>query len=402
MTLRDVPSSVIPVHLCIPCDRSSWQTRRTGKILHCPIPRLQLEMPALDSEKNGITLLLSRIKELEPERKKEILRALEQISSGESPQDREFLKFLKERHRIAVATLKAPARCPSGKEPAQLCHVLLGLFQGLEILYFDSFLRGNEKEAFRYLEQGLVWSDLIRKGDPTLLEATFGHVGWQMMFNCAFQGWAISRDQKAGLQEIKRLFNAHRIQRSEYAAIVKREAQYWSDGGGTRGILLDLDPEETMKFALQGPFADLTVAEALQLPYDEKEEIRGYEEHALNSLKHLQNNSPLELWPDFTRVPVQRTLEDYRKAPNGLGDLFRDQLNNVSSEVIAGNFFKDPAVETCIAWLTAEGEGLRFLPSSPGIGLDPIDGKLLRIDPGKRSIKRHRDPSKNGRRRSGR
>jgi hypothetical protein len=81
-------------------------------------------------------------------------------------------------------------------------------------------------------------------------------------------------------------------------------------------------------------------------------------------------------------------LDDYRKLPNGLGLLCREQgEGNLTQGTIVSAFTGDPLMETCLIWLKAEEGEKKFDPASAGIKRDPMDGQPLRIDLKERLIR---------------
>lgn len=343
--------------------------------------------PTLAAEQNGLVALLDRLKAPDQATKKSLQEALTRIRSGESVKDSALIQILQERHEIAAASLKAPVQCPRTNEFSYLTDILLPLYQGIEVLSWHSFSKGDQARATRYLEEGLEWSDLIRNGNPTLLEASFASTGWHMIFHCTLSQWELCDNQKASLGTIERLFREHRMSSTEYVAVFKRESQYWIDCGGTKAMLQNHPPDTTLESMLRKPFSSLTAAQVLELPYDPGIEARNLGRIRSRILKHLRAGDPLDEWPKPEPPEHEVTIEDYRRRPNGLGDLLDEQTNGISEHVITANLLKDPAIATCIAWLKAEGEGREFRPGDPGIARDPVDGKPLRIDTGARLIK---------------
>ena len=152
-------------------------------------------------------------------------------------------------------------------------------------------------------------------------------------------------------------------------------------------MLQALDPDATLESMLRKPFNALTAGQVLELPYDQSAEVLRVETIRFRILKNLRAGDPLDRWSAPKPLQGDVTIEDYRKRPNGLGELCHEQSNDISESVIASNLFKDPAMATCIAWLKAEGEGREFGPGNPAIKLDPVDGRPLRIDVEGRLIK---------------
>ena len=105
-------------------------------------PELLPDWPELPPEKNGLVALLHQLKAPDKDTKEAILRAQEKVRSGEPPENPELIELLKQRHKIAVATLNAPVQCPRQKDFTYLSESLLSLFQGMEILSRHSFLQG--------------------------------------------------------------------------------------------------------------------------------------------------------------------------------------------------------------------------------------------------------------------
>lgn len=347
-------------------------------------PELQLQASAVPDSENGVVILENRLAALDDEIAMTLADGLRQMREGITFEDAALAKQIQERHGIAREALKAPARCR--KEPARLVFALLRLFDGAEFLSRRSSRAGDHDAALAYLDDMLTWSGLIRNGNPGSIEAELARNGWGRAFECALQAWESHPDQKAGLEQIEKLFNRHRMPPSEFTQVIRREAQIWAERGGPKGVLRDYSLDAAPFLVLQRPFERLTTAKILELPYDHKAEILRYETEALRIVEILQSGGPLNSWPGFNRKPIGTTFEDYQKLSNGLGEIFRDYGYDISRIGMFLTFSKDPAVDTCIAWLKAEGEGKKFVPGGPETKLDPMDGKPLRIDLEKRWI----------------
>ncbi|WP_264503399.1 hypothetical protein [Luteolibacter flavescens] len=199
--------------------------------------------------------------------------------------------------------------------------------------------------------------------------------------------WETHPDQKAGLSEIEALLREFPCDCSELIQVYRREAQFFSDSGGTKGILQEIPVDQTSGFLLREPFDKLTVGELLELPYDEESEVRRRESQLLGSIEAVRERAPLVNWPGFVVKPSATDLDAYRKRPNGLGDLLEEHPTDIYHGALTTTLFQQPSMETCIAWLRAEGEGKIFTQHSDGVADDPVTGKPLKIEPGSRRIR---------------
>jgi hypothetical protein len=234
----------------------------------------------------------------------------------------------------------------------------------------------------------LEWSRLIRGSHPNLIEYVIGLMGWRSAFNGMLHDWESHPDQKAGLAEIERLFREFPCPWSELIPVHQREGQYWCDTGGTLGMLQKLPRDQSTGFLLREPFDKLTIGDLLELPYDEASETRREETDLLGSINAARRGAPLIDWPSIrSNEPAGKTLDDYRKRPNGLGDLCEDYSTSLYKGSLSLILFHQPAMETCLAWLKAEGEGKAFTSDSPGVKPDPVTGKPLKIESESRRIR---------------
>lgn len=347
-------------------------------------PELQFQAPPVPDEKNGIMVLESRLADQDIETDVASHKGLEKLRSGKAVEDVALIEQLKRRHKIARQTLKAPVQCR--KEANRIGSLLAGLFSGAELLSRQCSREGDYEAAMSYLKDMLEWSGLIRNANPNSALTTLARSGWENAFNCAFQEWESHPDQEAGLRAIEKLFHQYRMPQAEYAQVIRREAQLWAERGGPRGFLHGLPLHDPTIMLLQRPLNNLTPAKILELRYDHETEVLRYETEALQIVDILRSGGPLNSWPGFNYQPVGKTFQDYKDRPNGLGDLFYDYGTSLSRAGMFLTFSKDPAVETCIAWLKTEGTWKKFVPGGPETKLDPMDGKQLRIDLEKRWI----------------
>lgn len=349
---------------------------------------LQFGGEEIAKDKNGLAKLLEHLEKPTPELSGKIRQALDQLRAGKAVEDAALLEELRERHLTAERWLKPPVQCLRQTISGPFISVVFNLFRGAEILSRQSAIEGDHDAARNYLATMLEWSRLIRKGRPTEMEAMIGHAGWRIAFTCALQEWESVPDQEAGLAKLADLFAKNRIPRGDWADVVRRDAQWWADQGGTKGCLDGFPAGQPLTLLFKEPFAKLTPEQVRELPYDETAELARQTALWSGQLRCLQEDQPLEKWPDFRHKDFPGlTLEDYRKRPNGLGDLLDEQSDKLVSSPALGSFFTDAAMETCLNWLKAEQSDKTFSPDATNTGRDPMNGKLLQVDTAHRSIR---------------
>lgn len=350
-------------------------------------PELAINAPEVPDEKNAIILFEQRLEKLDVTTSKSLSEAVKQLRGGTPVNDPALFKKVEERHLVAREVLKAPARTPRRTTYTTL-PLYLQILNGADALAYKSSLEGNRAATLEYRRDMLEWSRLIRGSHPEFIVYVMGLVGWRNAFNGMLHDWERHPDQKAGLAEIEALLREFPCPWSELVPVFQREAQFWCDSGGTKGFLEKLPRNQSTALFLREPFDKLTVGDLLDLPYDEASETRRLESQILATIAEVRKESPLIGWPGFgSEKPAGKDLETYRKRPNGLGDLMNDYPTESNKRMLSLIVFHQPAMETCLAWLKAEGEGKEFTGDSPGVKPDPMTGKLLKIEPENRRIR---------------
>jgi hypothetical protein len=350
-------------------------------------PELAINAPEVPDEKNGIVLFEQRLEKLDVATAKSLSEAVKQLRAGTPVNDPALFKKVEERHRAVREVLKVPARTPRRTTYPTL-PLYVQIFNGADALAYKSSLEGNRAAALEYRRDILEWSRLIRGSHPELVGYVMGLAGWRNAFNGMLHDWESHPDQKAGLAEIESLLREFPCPWSELVPVFHREAQFWCDSGGTKGFLEKFPRNQSTALFLREPFDKLTVGDLLDLPYDEASEARRLEAQILGCIAEIRKQTPLSSWPEFnSEEPAGKDLEAYRKRPNGLGDLMNDHPTGSNKRMLSFIVFHQPATETFLAWLKAEGEGKAFTGESPGVKPDPMTGKFLKIEPETRRIR---------------
>ena len=350
-------------------------------------PELALNAPDVPDEKNGIVLFERRVEKLDQATFRSLNEAVELLRAGTAVNNPALFEELARLHLVARETLKPPARFPRRTEFNNTLPYLQ-TFKGADALASRSALEGDRAAAMTYRRDMLEWSRLMRTSHPELLSYLFGIIGWRDAFNGMLRDWESHPDQKAGLAEIERCFREFPCPSSELVPVNLREAQFWCDIGGTRGALLKLPRDQSAASLLREPFDKVTIGDLLELPYDEADEIRRKETDLLGVIAAIRRNAPFAEWPGILpEEPAGENIDAYRNIPNGLGELLEDYSHDYYKGAMAVILFQQPAMETCLAWLKAEGEGVAFTGNSPGVKPDPMTGKPLKIEPESRRIR---------------
>jgi hypothetical protein len=128
-------------------------------------------------------------------------------------------------------------------------------------------------------------------------------------------------------------------------------------------------------------FKHLTGSDLLSLPYDPEDEANRYFKLISGQIRRLRQGTPAVTWPGNSRPVVDRTIEDYRKLPNGLGDLLFEQGKNspIDQPWIQG-LCRQRLLDACLIWLKRERDGLDVTADYFKELTDPISGEPLDID----------------------
>jgi hypothetical protein len=85
-------------------------------------------------------------------------------------------------------------------------------------------------------------------------------------------------------------------------------------------------------------------------------------------------------WPSLNLKPTGRTLADYAKRPNGLGDLVAEHGTAPTYTMLASSISHDLLLTACIRWLELERDGKPVTPEAFAGFTDPADGEPLDLD----------------------
>ena len=254
------------------------------------------------------------------------------------------------------------------------------LFRATEILARHALLEGDRRSADRYQTDALSWSKLLRNAHPTDYEALISQYGWRATINLLLEDWQGHQNQQERFDELLPVFEANRIEIEELVAIYKADVRWWANQGGWRALLHQIEKNPTLGWELNDRFKDVTLADLLSLPYDPEADLTRTFAQASDRIRVLRQGIPAVKWPGLTRPVVNRTIEDYRKLPNGLGDLMFEQPRNPKIEPPCDHLCRQRLLDACLLWLKRERNGLNVTVDSFKDLTDPISGDPLDID----------------------
>ena len=149
-----------------------------------------------------------------------------------------------------------------------------------------------------------------------------------------------------------------------------------------------MPPSSGMSLFLKEPFAQLSAAEVLALPYDANIQAKRLLSDTLDMERCIEKRTVLTEWPAYKEHPNGHKLDHYRNIPNGLGDLFSEQADrSISMQFWTSALSRNPLAEACLAWLKYERNGTGITPELFHDFRDPVDGKPLQIDREARTIR---------------
>jgi hypothetical protein len=214
-----------------------------------------------------------------------------------------------------------------------------------------------------------------------MLECLVAYYGWRSTVGLLLEDWQVHDDQRKRLNAILRVIEANRIEVEELVAITKVEARWWVRQGGTRALTEAFPGDKSSDMLLNDRFKHLTGSDLLSLPYDPEDEANRYFKLISGQIRRLRQGTPAVTWPGNSRPVVDRTIEDYRKLPNGLGDLLFEQGKNspIDQPWIQG-LCRQRLLDACLIWLKRERDGLDVTADYFKELTDPISGEPLDID----------------------
>jgi len=344
----------------------------------------ELPSPPVADAENGILLFLKEFELPLGEAMHRYGDSLELLKSGSPIADPRFFDEFRRTSDLGKKLLKPPLMFPADNASQSHIVPLSRLFQATEILARQSLREGDREAADRFLTDALLWSKLLRSAEPSMLDGLVAHYGWRSSVGVLLEDWQVHDDQRKHLDALLPVFQANRIEVEELVAIAKVEARWWAKQGGTRVFVQTLDSNRL----LNDRFKHLTRSDLLSLPYDPDAEAKRYFNEISGQIRGLRQGTPAVTWPGNLRPVVDRTIEDYRKLPNGLGDLLFEQGKNspIDPPWIQG-LCRQRLLDACLIWLKRERNGLDVTAASFKELTDPISGRPLDIDLEQRVIR---------------
>lgn len=343
--------------------------------------------PVADAE-NGILLFLKEFKVPVGEQMERYGDSLDLLKAGRPIADPRFLDEFRRTYELGKKLLKPPLRFPD-YDPLQP-HIapFLRLFEATEILARHALLEGDRRSSDRYLADAISWSKLLRKAQPTLLDAHISEYGWRETIGLLLEDWQGHDDQRKRLDQLLPIFRDNRIEIEELVGIAKAEARWWAAQGGLREYLKQPGYGSIAQLMLNERFEGLTHEVLLSLPFDLQADSRRDFNEVAGQIHGLRQGIPALRWPGVSKPVVNRTLEDYRKLPNGLGDLFNEQQDNFpGGPMWINGLCRQRLLDACLLWLKRERNGLNVTADSFKELTDPISGEPLDIDLERRVIR---------------
>ncbi len=336
--------------------------------------------PVADAE-NGILLFVKAFKVPIGEEMRRYGDALDLLKSGKPLEDPRFLGEFRQTYELGRRWMRSPLKFPEYDASLPNIAPFSRLFQATEILARQSLREGDREAADRFLADALSWSKLLRHAEPSMLDCLVAHYGWRSTVGLLLEDWQVHDDQRKRLDELLPIFQDNRIEVEELVAIAKVEARWWAKQGGTRAFIENFGSDKFSGLMLNDRFKHLTRSDLLSLPYDPEAEAKRYFNEVSGQIRGLRQSTPPLEWPGISRPLVNRTIEDYRKLPNGLGDLMSEQAKNspIDPPWIQG-LRRQRLLDVCLLWLQRERNGLDVTADSFKHLTDPISGKALDID----------------------
>lgn len=348
----------------------------------------ELPSPPVAEAQNGILLFVKAFKVPVGEAMQRYGDSLDLLKSGKPVADPRFLDEFRQTYKLGKTWLKPPLIIPGYDASQPYIAPFLRLFQATEILARQWLREGDREAADRYLADALVWSKLLRNAEPGTLEGLVAQYGWKSTIGLLLEDWQGHDNQRKRLDELLPILEANRLGLEELVGSVKAEARWWAGQGGTRAIVEDSATDNFSSMMLNDRFKHLTRSDLLSLPYDPEADATRYFNEVSSWIRGLREEIPVVKWPGITRPVVNRSIADYRKLPNGLGDLMAEQARNsiIDPPWIQG-LRRQRLLDACLLWLKRERNGLDVTTSSFKELTDPISGQALDIDLERRVIR---------------
>jgi hypothetical protein len=343
--------------------------------------------PIADAE-NGIVLFLKEFKVPVGDEMKRYGDSLDLLKSGKPVADSRFIEDFRRTYELGKKFLKPPLRFPGHESPHPNIAPFLRLFQATEILARNALLEGDRHASDRYWGDAISWSKLLRSAHPTMIDAVISEHGWRETIGLQLEDWQGHDDQRKRLDELVPLFQANRIEVEELVAIAKAEARWWARQGGFREFLKKPDQGKIALLLLNDRFENHTLEELLSLPYDPEADFKRSFNDVSGQIHAFREGIPALRWPGVSKPVVNRSFEDYRQLPNGLGDLMYEQEEKLfDGPMWINSLCRQRQLDACLLWLKRERNELDVTADSFKKLTDPISGEPLDIDLERRVIR---------------
>jgi hypothetical protein len=339
---------------------------------------------------NALLLAAAQIPEQNEAESKRWRDALAALKAGRTCEDAELIRTAEDIHAKTEKFSRMRSLFPISVDSPEAKRMLsvMRLFRAEELLARQTALQGDRAKMDRHIDALLAWNRSLRQAHPNLIDWAICGIPWATAFEVLLSDWQNHPDQERQLREIAERFEKARIERSELAGVIRHDLATVLEIGPPPELLRQWKKSGQTLPLLKPPFNDVPVEELLKLPYDQEATAEIYIARWRRQILDLNSGKPIGEWPEAQRTEPQRTLDDYRKMPNGLYHLLEEQLDYSSTlAVLGGGLIMDAQMATCLRWLEAEKTGGEFGPNSSGIVQDPMNGRLLRIDMKSRLIR---------------
>ncbi len=347
-----------------------------------------LSSPPISDAENGILLLVKGFKVPVGEEMERYGDSLDLLKSGKPVADPQFLEEFKQTHELGKMWLKPPLRFLGYETPTSHFTAIIKLFQATEILARQALHDGDRKSSDRYLADAISWSQILRNAQPTLVTANISEYGWRSTIGLHFKDWEGHDNQRKRLDELLKIFEVNRIEVEESVGIAKAEARWWAAQGGIREFVKKSEQHNVTRLLLNDRFKDLTLVDLLSLPYDREADFKRYFNEVSGQIQGLRQGIPAQNWPGVSNPVVNRTIDDYRKLPNGLGDLIFEQGKNFwGGPPWINGLRRQRLLDACLLWLNQERNGLDVTAGTFKEITNPISGRAFDIDLDRRVVR---------------
>jgi len=347
------------------------------------------EEHVLSRDENALFLAVAQISDQNEAEAKRWRDALTAVKNGRISEDADLIRRAEEIHAKTEKFAHLPSRFPVSIESPEGKRVLrvMGLFRAEELLARQAALQGDREKMDRHIDILLAWNRSLRQARPNLVDWALCSFPWAAAFDLLLEDWQNHPDQARRLREITERFEKTRVGRNELIGVLRADFDTVVDMGPLPEMLQGWKEIGRMS-VLNPPFDAVPIEELLKLPYDQKATIEASVAKLRQQLSDIASGKPFAEWAEVRRNVPSRTLDDYRKMPNGLYRLQEEQLKQSSTfSVMGGAEMMDAQMATCLHWLEAERAGREFVSGSPEIAQDPMNGKPLRVEVKSRLIR---------------